>query len=79
MGKITAHKKIIDHMKSGQRLDGWTAVTRLQIIDYRARISELRRMGWDIQDEYVQEYDRDGKYKGQHKEYFLGRKRRMAI
>ena len=79
MERITDHKKIIDHMKSGKRLDGWTAVTRLKMIDYRARISELRRMGWDIQDEYVKEYDRDGKYKGHHKEYFLGRKQRVAI
>lgn len=60
--------RIIAHMVAHGSITGKEAVTKLGMLDLRKRISELRRLGWDIVDEWEEHDD------GMHKRYFLRRK-----
>lgn len=68
-------ERILDHLIQGRSLTGLYATNQMRIMDYRKRISELRRDGYDIRDEMVYERYKSGENKGKvkvkYKRYWL--------
>ena len=75
MNMKSQRERILSYLSTGRKLTGIYATNRMNILDYRKRISELRREGYDIQDQMVYEYYKSGKKKGQlktkYKKYWL--------
>lgn len=47
------HLDILNHLRSGYKLTGLDALKLYQTMKLATRISELKRMGWDIKDETI--------------------------
>lgn len=70
-------ERILSYLQRGRTLTGIYATNTMNIMDYRKRISELRRDGYQIEDEWVYEKYKTGKLKGKirikYKKYWLRR------
>ena len=68
MTKRTSQKeRILSYLRSGRKLTGLYATNTLRIMDYRKRISELIRDGYDIRSEWAKEKGRP------FKKYYLAK------
>lgn len=57
-------KRILHYLQTGKVLTGIYSTNVMHIMEYRKRISELRRMGYDIRGEWQYDYFKQGKLKG---------------
>jgi len=64
--------RILEYLINHDHITSATSITSLGIMDLRKRVSELRRMGYSIEDRMVTKENRYGK-KVSYKEYFLGK------
>ena len=71
----TQRERILHYLKTGKPLTGIYATNVMHIMEYRKRISELRREGYTINDRWVYEYWKKGKNRGKlrikYKKYWL--------
>lgn len=72
--KITQCKKIITYLKKYRGITNYECLTELGILSPTTRFSELRRMGYPIEDEQVTVINRDGE-KCYVKRYFLNQEK----
>lgn len=61
---------VLKHLKKKSGITSWEAISNYGVTRLSARIYELRSMGFDIQDEWMIEYNRYGQ-KVKFKKYFL--------
>lgn len=60
MNKQTQRIKILDYLRTHPYMTGMDAVTKLGIMSYTKRISELRRQGHEIESVWIYDTNRDG-------------------
>lgn len=70
MNEANQRTKILNYMKENKGITGLEATNILHIMDYRKRISEMRRNGINIGDEWQRKTDGDG-MPVRYKRYFL--------
>jgi hypothetical protein len=70
MNKANQRMRILKYMKQNGSITGLEATNVLHIMDYRKRISEMRRNGINIDDEWQKKTDGDG-MSVRYKRYFL--------
>lgn len=70
MDKANQRMRILNYMKQNGGITGLEATNILHIMDYRKRISEMRRNGINIGDEWLRKTDGDG-MPVRYKRYFL--------
>lgn len=70
MNKANQRMRILNYMKQNGSITGLEATNVLHIMDYRKRISEMRRNGINIDDEWQRKTDGDG-MPVRYKRYFL--------
>lgn len=69
--KLTDQQQLVmDYLNTHAWITGTLSVTVLGVMDLRKRVSELRRLGFPIEDRSVTRHNRYGK-KVTFKEYFL--------
>lgn len=62
--------RILEYLINHDHITSAISIKALGIMDLRKRLSELRRMGFPIEDRYVTKENRYGK-KVRYKEYYL--------
>lgn len=70
MDKANQRMRILNYMKQNGGITGIEATNLLHIMDYRKRISEMRRNGINIGDEWQSKTDRYG-MPVRYKRYFI--------
>lgn len=71
---MTQHYLILDYLKRFHSITPYEAFKDLGITKLATRVSELRRMGFNIPDEWVDDYNRFGDAV-RFKRYFLKRRK----
>lgn len=61
---------VLKHLQKKSGITSWDAIENYGITRLSARIYDLRNNGFDIQDKWIEEYNRYGK-KIKFKKYFL--------
>lgn len=61
---------VLKHLQDKKYITSWEAIQKYGITRLSAVIFNLRESGWNIQDEWVEEYNRYGQ-KTRFKKYFL--------
>ena len=61
---------VLRHLQKKHSITSWQAIEEYGATRLSAIIFNLRKEGWDIQDKWIEEYDRYGN-KTRFKKYFL--------
>lgn len=64
---------VLKHLLDGGSITSWEAIQRYGATRLSAIVFKLKKEGFDIQDEWLEEYDRFGN-KTRFKKYWLARK-----
>ena len=68
--KKSQYKTVLTLIENNGYVDRWMAACN-GVMELSSRIGEMKREGILIKDRTVKRYDKDGKYAGRHKEYFI--------
>lgn len=68
---------VLQHLMNKKSITSWEAIEKYGATRLAAIVFILRQEGWNIQDEWVEEYDRYGK-KSKFKKYFLGEPQKIG-
>ena len=63
---------VLNHLQKKSGITSWEAIEKYGITRLSAVIFNLREIGWDIQDKWIEEYNRYGQ-KTKFKKYFLNK------
>lgn len=63
---------ILKHLQTKSGITSWEAISEYGITRLSARIYDLRNNGFDIQDKWIEEYNRYGQ-RTKFKKYFLAK------